>query len=151
MAIIKNSDRKTPIGLPCGTVVPPGEARDVPAWDTFKDRPNVAFYVGSGVLSVEHDQGHDPQGGEADFRQELIKELQALGIAAHPNSKTETLLTKLAEAKAKAKAASAPTTTSEGTEAERKAALIAQLEALGVPAGPDATIEELQAALAAKQ
>ncbi|WP_165667918.1 hypothetical protein [Metapseudomonas otitidis] len=149
MAIIKNSDRKTPIGLPCGTVVPPGEARNVPAWDTFKDRPNVAFYVGSGVLSVEHDQGHDPQGGEADFRQELIKELQGLGIAAHPNSKTETLLTKLAEAKAKA--ASAPTTTSEGTEAERKAALIAQLEALGVPAGPDATIEELQAALAAKQ
>lgn len=151
MAIIKNSDRKTPIGLPCGTVVPPGEARDVPAWDTFKDRPNVAFYVGSGVLSVEHDQGHDPQGGEAHFRQELIKELQALGIAAHPNSKTETLLTKLAEAKAKAKAASVPTTTSEGTEAERKVALIAQLEALGVPAGPDATIEELQAALAAKQ
>lgn len=149
MATIKNSDRKTPIGLPCGTVVPPGEARDVPAWDTFKDRPNVAFYVGSGVLSVEHDQGHDPQGGEAQFRQELIKELQGLGIAAHPNSKTETLLTKLAEAKAKA--ASAPTTTSEGTEAERKAALIAQLEALGVPAGPDATIEELQAALAAKQ
>lgn len=149
MAIIKNSDLKTPIGLPCGTVVPPGEARDVPAWDTFKDRPNVAFYVGSGVLSVEHDQGHDPQGGEAQFRQELIKELQGLGIAAHPNSKTETLLTKLAEAKAKA--ASAPTTTSEGTEAERKAALIAQLEALGVPAGPDATIEELQAALAAKQ
>lgn len=149
MAIIKNSDRKTPIGLPCGTVVPSGEARGVPAWDTFKDRPNVAFYVGSGVLSVEHDQGHDSQGGEAHFRQELIKELQALGIAAHPNSKTETLLTKLAEAKAKA--ASAPTTTSEGTEGERKAALIAQLEALGVPAGPDATIEELQAALAAKQ
>lgn len=143
MAIIKNSDLKTPIGLPCGTVVPPGEARDVPAWDTFKDRPNVAFYVGSGVLSVEHDQGHHPQGGEAQFRQELIKELQGLGIAAHPNSKTETLLTKLAEAKAKA--------ASEGTEAERKAALIAQLEALGVPAGPDATIEELQAALAAKQ
>ncbi|HBP5008358.1 TPA: hypothetical protein L5632_005991 [Pseudomonas aeruginosa] len=135
MALITNTNRITPIGLPSGSVIPPGASVDVPEWDEIKDRKNLAFYVDTGVLVVE--------GGEEAYRQQLFAELKALGVNAGANSKTETLVSKLAEVKAKA----APP----ADEAAEKQVLIDQLAALGVPSGPDASLEELQKALADKQ
>lgn len=143
MAIITNTHRITPIGLPSGAVIPPSASVDVPEWDAIKDRKNLAFYVLTGVLVVEDGEGDDDQGGEEAYRQQLFAELKALGVNAGANSKTETLVSKLAEVKAKA--------TLPADEAAQKQALIEQLAALGVPAGPDASLEELQKALADKQ
>ncbi len=143
MALITNTNRITPIGLPSGAVIPPGASVDVPEWDDIKDRKNLAFYVVTGVLVVEGGVQSDGQGGEEAYRQQLFAELKALGVNAGANSKTETLVSKLAEVKAKA--------TLPADEAAQKQALIEQLAALGVPAGPDASLEELQRALADKQ
>ncbi|MCT7342208.1 hypothetical protein N5K55_20850 [Pseudomonas aeruginosa] len=114
-----------------------------PEWDEIKDRKNLAFYVDTGVLVVEGGVQSDSQGGEEAYRQQLFAEVKALGVNAGANSKTETLVSKLAEVKAKA----APT----ADEAAEKQVLIDQLAALGVPSGPDASLEELQKALADKQ
>lgn len=146
MALISNTHRITPIGLPSGAVIPPGASVDVPEWDEIKDRKNLAFYVVTGVLVVEGGEGGDDQGGEDAYRQQLFAELKAFGVNAGSNSKTETLAAKLAELKAKATPTQPP-----ADEAAQKQALIDQLAALGVPAGPDATLEELQKALADKQ
>ncbi|HCL4398126.1 hypothetical protein [Pseudomonas aeruginosa] len=113
----------------------------MPEWDDIKDRKNLAFYVVSGVLVVEGGVQSDGQGGEEAYRQQLFAELKALGVNADAKSKTETLVSKLAEAKA----------TPPADEAAQKEALIEQLATLGVPAGPDASLEELQKALADKQ
>ncbi len=144
MATITNNHRITPIGLPSGAVILPGASVDVPEWDDIKDRKNLAFYVLTGVLAVDGEGQGGDQGGEEAYRQQLFAELKALGVNAGSNSKTETLVAKLAEAKAAAG-------NSNGDEAAQKQVMIEQLAALGVPAGPDATLEELQAALAAKQ
>lgn len=146
MALITNTHRITPIGLPSGAVVPPGASVDVPEWDEIKDRKNLAFYVLTGVLVVEGGEGGDDQGGEEAYRHQLFAELKALGVNAGSNSKTETLVAKLAELKSKAAPPPPP-----ADEAAQKQALIDQLAALGVPAGLDATLEELQKALADKQ
>ncbi|MFG8133170.1 hypothetical protein ACEOP2_22400 [Pseudomonas aeruginosa] len=143
MAKVTNTHRITPIGLPSGAVIPPGASVDVPEWEEIKDRKNLAFYVLTGVLVVEGGEGGDDQGGEEAYRQKLFAELKALGVNAGANSKTETLVSKLAEVKAKA--------TLPADEAAQKQALIEQLAALGVPAGPDASLEELQKALAEQQ
>ncbi|HBO5402340.1 TPA: hypothetical protein L4W46_000097 [Pseudomonas aeruginosa] len=143
MALITNTNRITPIGLPSGAVIPPGASVDVPEWDDIKDRKNLAFYVVTGVLVIEGGVQSDTQGGEEAYRQQLFAELKALGVNAGANSKTETLVSKLAEVKAKA--------TLPADEAAQKEALIEQLATLGVPAGPDASLEELQKALADKQ
>lgn len=143
MALITNTNRITPIGLPSGSVIPPGASVDVPEWDEIKDRKNLAFYVDTGVLVVEGGVQSDSQGGEEAYRQQLFAELKALGVNAGANSKTETLVSKLAGVKAKA----APP----ADEAAEKQVLIDQLAALGVPSGPDASLEELQKALADKQ
>ena len=143
MALITNTNRITPIGLPSGAVIPPGASVDVPEWDDIKDRKNPAFYVVTGVLVIEGGVQSDTQGGEEAYRQQLFAELKALGVNAGANSKTETLVSKLAEVKAKA--------TPPADEAAQKEALIEQLATLGVPAGPDASLEELQKALADKQ
>ncbi|HCR1292444.1 hypothetical protein [Pseudomonas aeruginosa] len=143
MALITNTNRITPIGLPSGAVILPGASVDVPEWDEIKDRKNLAFYMLTGVLVVEGGEGGDEQGGEEAYRQQLFAELKALGVNAGANSKTETLVSKLAEVKAKA--------TPPADEAAQKEALIEQLATLGVPAGPDASLEELQKALAEKQ
>ncbi|HBO2606438.1 TPA: hypothetical protein L4I35_000333 [Pseudomonas aeruginosa] len=143
MAKITNTHCVTPIGLPSGAVIPPGASVDVPEWDDIKDRKNLAFYVVTGVLVVEGGVQSDGQGGEEAYRQQLFAELKALGVNAGANSKTETLVSKLAEVKAKA--------TPPADEAAQKEALIEQLATLGVPAGPDASLEELQKALADKQ
>ncbi|WNP75162.1 hypothetical protein [Pseudomonas aeruginosa] len=149
MALITNTNRITPIGLPSGAVIPPGASVDVPEWDDIKDRKNLAFYVVTGVLVVEGGVQSDGQGGEEAYRQQLFAELKALGVNAGANSKTETLVAKLAQLKAKA-APSQPTPPP-ADEAAQKQALIAELSALGVPAGPDASLEELQKALAEQQ
>lgn len=146
MAKITNTHRITPIGLPSGAVILPGASVDVPEWDEIKDRKNLAFYVLTGVLVVEGGEGDDEQGGEEAYRQQLFAELKALGVNAGSNSKTETLVAKLAELKAKAAPTPVP-----ADEAAQKQALIAELAALGVPAGEDASLEELQKALADKK
>ncbi|MHB9798471.1 hypothetical protein ACYCAX_11735 [Pseudomonas sp. MT3] len=145
MAKVTNTHRVTPIGLPSGAVILPGASLDVPEWEEIKGRKNLAFYVLTGVLVVEGGEGGDDQGGEEAYRQQLFAELKALGVNAGSNSKTETLVAKLAEAKA------AANNQPPADEAAQKQALIDQLAALGVPAGPDATLEELQKALADKQ
>lgn len=125
MAKVTNTHSKTPIGLPDGSVVPPGGTIDVPQWVDYSNRQNLAFYVETGVLVVE--------GGEPVelSKEELFAKLKALGIEAGKNSSVKTLQEKLAEAEAKA-----------------KEDIIAKLTEKGVAVGEDVTLEELQAELA---
>lgn len=125
MAKVTNTDSKTPIGLPDGSVVPPGGTIDVPQWVDYSNRQNLAFYVETGVLVVE--------GGEPVelSKEELFAKLKALGVDAGKNSSVKTLQEKLAE-----------------TEEKAKADIIAKLTEKGVAVGDDVTLEELQAELA---
>ena len=143
MALITNTNRITPIGLPSGSVIPPGAGGDGAAWGAIKAPKKRAIYVGTRGGGGGGGVQSDSQGGEEAYRQQLFAELKALGVNAGANSKTETLVSKLAEVKAKA----APP----ADEAAEKQVLIDQLAALGVPSGPDASLEELQKALADKQ
>lgn len=124
MAKVSNTHSKTPIGLPDGSVVPPGGTIDVPQWVDYSNRQNLAFYVETGVLVVE--------GGEPVelSKEELFAKLKALGIEAGKNSSLKSLQERLVEAEEKA-----------------KADIIAQLTEKGVAVGEDATLEELQAEL----
>ncbi|RZI91671.1 MAG: hypothetical protein EOP15_00270 [Pseudomonas sp.] len=125
MAKVTNTHSKTPIGLPDGSVVPPGGSIDVPQWVDYSNRQNLAFYVETGVLVVEG-------GGAVELsKEELFAKLKALGIEAGKNSSLKTLQERLAEAEDKA-----------------KADIIAQLTEKGVAVGDDVTLEELQAELA---
>lgn len=125
MAKVTNTHTKTPIGLPDGSVVPPGGTIDVPQWVDYSNRQNLAFYVESGVLVVE-------DGDPAELtKEELMAKLKALGVEVNGNAKPESLRKRLAEAEAKAK-----------EEA------IAKLAEKGIQVGDDVTLEELQAELA---
>ncbi|WP_236222333.1 hypothetical protein [Pseudomonas asiatica] len=125
MAKVTNTHSKTPIGLPDGSVVPPGGTIDVPQWVDYSNRQNLAFYVETGVLVVE--------GGEPVelTKEDLIAKLKALGIEVGANAKPETLQKRLAEVEAKAKQDA-----------------IAKLKEKGIEVGDDVTLEELQAELA---
>lgn len=79
MALITNTNRITPIGLPSGAVIPPGASVDVPEWDDIKDRKNLAFYVVSGVLVVEGGVQSDGQGGEEAYRQQTVRRAEGPG------------------------------------------------------------------------
>lgn len=128
MAKVTNTHSKTPIGLPDGSVVPPGGTIDVPQWVDYSNRQNLAFYVETGVLVVE--------GGETVelSKEELFAKLKALGIEAGKNSSQKTLQERLVEAEAKAK-----------EEA------IAKLKEKGIEVGDDVTLEELRSELAKQQ
>lgn len=125
MAKVTNTHSKTPIGLPDGSVVPPGGTIDVPQWVDYSKRQNLAFYVESGVLVVE--------GGEPTelTKEELMAKLKALGVEVGANAKPETLQKRLAEVEAKAKQDA-----------------IAKLKGKGIEVGDDVTLEELLAELA---
>ena len=128
MAKVTNTHSKTPIGLPDGSVVPPGGTIDVPQWVDYSSRQNLAFYVESGVLVVEDH-------GVAELtKEELFAKLKALGIEAGKNSSLKSLQERLAEAEEKA-----------------KADIIAKLTEKGVAVGEGVTLEELQAELAKHQ
>ncbi len=124
MAKVTNTHSKTPIGLPDGSVVPPGGTIDVPQWVDYSNRQNLAFYVETGVLVVE--------GGETVglSKEELFAKLKALGIEAGKNSSLKTLQERLVEAEVKAK--------EEAT---------AKLKEKGIEVGDDVTLEELWAEL----
>lgn len=125
MAKVTNTHSKTPIGLPDGSVVPPGGTIDVPRWVDYSNRQNLAFYVETGVLVVE--------GGEPVelSKEELFAKLKALGIEAGKNSSLKSLQERLVEAEEKA-----------------KVDIIAKLTEKGVAVGEGVTLEELQAELA---
>lgn len=128
MAKVTNTHSKTPIGLPDGSVVPPGGTIDVPQWVDYSNRQNLAFYVETGVLVVEG-------GGPVELsKEELFAKLKALGIEAGKNSSLKSLQERLAEAEAKA-----------------KDEIIAKLTEKGVAVGDDVTLEELQAELSKHQ
>lgn len=128
MAKVTNTHSKTPIGLPDGSVVPPGGTIEVPQWVDYSSRQNLAFYVETGVLVVE--------GGEPVelSKEELFAKLKALGIEAGKNSSLKSLQERLAEAEEKA-----------------KVDIIAKLTEKGVALGEGVTLEELQAELAKHQ
>lgn len=128
MAKVTNTHSKTPIGLPDGSVVPPGGTIDVPQWVDYSNRQNLAFYVETGVLVVE--------GGEPVelSKEELFAKLKALGIEAGKNSSLKSLQERLVEAEEKA-----------------KVDIIAKLTEKGVAVGEGVTLEELQAELAKHQ
>ncbi|MDS9593468.1 hypothetical protein [Pseudomonas sp. HTZ1] len=125
MAKVTNTHSKTPIGLPDGSVVPPGGTIDVPQWVDYSNRQNLAFYVETGVLVVEGDEPVELS------KEELFAKLKALGIEAGKNSSLKTLQDRLAEAEEKA-----------------KADIIAKLTEKGVAVGEGVTLEELQVELA---
>ena len=137
MPIVTNTGSVTPIGLPSGVVIAPGQAVDYPNWSKVKERKSLAHYVSSGVLLIT-DAVDDSDAG--DQRQELFAKLKALGIDAQANSKAETLQKKLDEALAAKAAAEAETTL--------KLEVITELKALNVEVDESASLADLQAALA---
>lgn len=129
MALVKNTHSKTPIGLPDGSVVPPRGELDVPQWADYRDRQNLAFYVDTGVLLVEGDDDSPLMSKE-----QVLARLKELGIVAAGNTKIDTLRAKLAAA--------------EEVVAEQKQAVIGELTTLNVEFDKEASLEDLQAALA---
>lgn len=129
MALVKNTHSKTPIGLPDGSVVPPRGELDVPQWADYRDRQNLAFYVDTGVLLVEGDDDSPIMSKE-----QVLARLKELGIVAAGNTKIDTLRAKLAAA--------------EEVVAEQKQAVIGELTTLNVEFDKEASLEDLQAALA---
>ncbi|VVO05818.1 hypothetical protein PS834_03047 [Pseudomonas fluorescens] len=129
MALVKNTHSKTPIGLPDGSVVPPRGELDVPQWADYRDRQNLAFYVETGVLLVEGDDDSPLMSKE-----QVLARLKELGIVAAGNTKIDTLRAKLAAA--------------EEVVAEQKQAVIGELTTLNVEFDKEASLEDLQAALA---
>ncbi|PVZ19929.1 MULTISPECIES: hypothetical protein [unclassified Pseudomonas] len=132
MPEVTNNGRVTPIGLPNGTVIGPGETVSCPEWASFQDRKPLAFYVDQGILSV----GEDETAPEELDKQDLLEQLKALGINANGNSKVATLQAKLVEAQATAK--------------EREE-VIAQLNEKGVAFEPTESTDELKAKLPAAE
>lgn len=119
MTKISNNHSKTPIGLPDGTVIPPGQTVEVANWKDYKDRPNLKAYLDSGHLSsggaTDFDPEADPEGAEqdeeteeekeeevkdVDEKDELIAQLAELEVQADRRSSVATLTAKLEEAKA---------------------------------------------------
>ncbi|WJM93438.1 hypothetical protein QDY63_11345 [Pseudomonas brenneri] len=129
MALVKNTHSKTPIGLPDGSVVPPRGELDVPQWADYRDRQNLAFYVETGVLLVEGDDDSPLMSKE-----QVLARLKELGVVAAGNTKIDTLRAKLAAA--------------EEVVAEQKQAVIGELTTLNVEFDKEASLEDLQAALA---
>ena len=132
MAQVTNNSKITPIGLPNGVLVGPGQTVSVEKWGKVKGNKVVAYYLAHGLLSVEGDD--QDAGQEDDEKQRILVQLKALGVSAGSNSKLETLQNKLAEAQAAAKADA-----------------IAKLAEKGVIVGEDVGLEELQAELAKHQ
>ncbi len=128
MALVKNTHSKTPIGLPDGSVVPPRGELDVPQWADYRERQNLAFYVETGVLLVEGDDD-----SPLLSKEQVLARLKELGISAAGNSKVETLRAKLAEA--------------EAAHADKQK-VMDELSALNVEFDKEASLEDLQAALA---
>ena len=137
MPIVTNTGSVTPIGLPGGVVIAPGQAVDYPNWSKVKERKSLAHYVSAGVLQIT-DEVDDADAG--DQRQELFAKLKALGIDAQGNSKVETLQKKLDEALAAQAAAE--------IEAAKKQEVIIELKGLNVEFDETASLADLQAALA---
>lgn len=132
MAQVTNNSKITPIGLPNGVLVGPGQTVSVDKWGKVKGNKVVAYYLAHGLLTVEG--GDQDEGSEDDEKQRILAQLKGLGINSGSNSKLETLQNKLAEAQAAAKADA-----------------IAKLKELGIQVGEDVGLEELQAELAKHQ
>ncbi|WNW10122.1 hypothetical protein RRX38_02820 [Pseudomonas sp. DTU_2021_1001937_2_SI_NGA_ILE_001] len=141
MAKVTNHGKVTPIGLPGGVVIAPGETVNYPGWAKIKDRQSIAHYLETGVLHASDEQPEPGQGpDEALRKQALLEQLKALGINANGNSKADTLQAKLDEALAdKAKA-----------EQERQD-LEQALNAKTIAFEPSQTNDELRALLAAAE
>ena len=125
MKVTNNSKALQGVHTTDGVVyVLPGETKEVDLTpEGHKGASRLAF------LSVE---GKAPA-GDGDERTELFAKLKALGIDAAGNSKTETLQKKLDEALA----------------AAEKQKVVDELTALNVEFSKEASLEDLQAALAA--
>lgn len=131
MAEVTNNGAKTPIGLPGGQVIAPGQTVTVQGWGKIKAHKVVAHYLSVGLLSAEDEDLDDDPGSEAEEKQRILAQLKLLGVNAGANSKLETLKARLSEEQAKAKADA-----------------IAKLKEKGIEVGDDVTLEELQAELA---
>lgn len=129
MAQVTNNSERTPIGLPNGVLVAPGQTVEVEDWGKIKGHKVLVHYLKHGILTVGGESQKAPA-GEVD-KDELLAKLKALGIEIGPNAKIETLQKRLAEAEGKAKAEA-----------------IAKLKEKGIEVGDDVTLEELQAELA---
>ena len=125
MKVTNNSKALQGVHTTDGVVyVLPGETKEVDLTpEGHKGASRLAF------LSVE---GKAPA-GDGDERTELFAKLKALGIDAAGNSKTETLQKRLDEALA----------------AAEKQKVVDELTALNVEFSKEASLEDLQAALAA--
>lgn len=98
MTEVTNNGKQTPIGLPGGTLVGPGQTATVKNWEKIKGHPVVAHYLSHGVLTVS-EGAPDTAEDEKDEKAALIAELATYGIEANSRSKVETLRAKLEEAK----------------------------------------------------
>lgn len=125
MKVTNNSKALQGVHTTDGVVyILPGKTKEVDLTpEGHKGASRLAF------LSVE---GKAPA-GDGDERTELFAKLKALGIDAAGNSKTETLQKKLDEALA----------------AAEKQKVVDELTALNVEFSKEASLEDLQAALAA--
>lgn len=97
---------KTALALPGGIHLPPGVQTPVHNWDRVGQLPVVKAWVKAGILSVA---GTAPASELlAPDRDAIVARLKELGVSFHPNTGTEKLQAKLAEAEAAADQASDP-------------------------------------------
>lgn len=102
--LVKNT-HSTPLALPGQQVIPALGELAVRDWDKIKKLPVIAAWLKAGVL-VEGDS-LPPSPLLAPDREAIVARLRELGVTFHPNTGTEKLQAKLAEAEAAAALADA--------------------------------------------
>jgi hypothetical protein len=102
MATVTNNTPRTPLGLPGGIVVAPGESKNIPGWAAIKDNAIVKAWVKAKVLTVEGFTDAPTPAVQtqvvADEKDEILRQLAELGIRKDKRTSLEKLKAALDEA-----------------------------------------------------
>ena len=101
---VTNGTKQTPLGLPSGVVIEPGQSREIANWDTVKKHRVVAIWLRSGKLiagaSKEAKSAQPSEHDEDAQKDALIEQLAEFGIEKTRRTSLESLQKQLEEAKA---------------------------------------------------
>lgn len=98
--MLVTNNHKTALALPGGIHLSPGVQTPVHNWERLSALPVVKAWVKAGILSVAATA--PPSELLAPDRDAIAARLKELGVSFHPNTGTEKLQAKLAEAEADA-------------------------------------------------
>lgn len=104
MFTITNNSKVTPIGLPNGVVIQPGETRPVTTWLAMRDNVIVRAWIKQGIIKVSGEQAAPASVSQsaivADEKDAILAKLAALGIKKDRRTSLANLQTALKEAEA---------------------------------------------------